>query len=79
MNSDEKTLNYKDLNLVKYYNFGIRFISIRDSLKNSKKLVSKHLNFKQIFETLDDFKSKNCQYHVDQVGHRNFGINYVNI
>ena len=62
MNSDEKTFNYKDLNLVKYYNFGIRFISIRDSLKISKKLVSKYLNFKQIFETLDDFKSKTYQY-----------------
>ena len=62
MNLNEKTSNYKVLNLIKYYNFGIACISIRDSLKNSKKLVSKHLNFKHIFETLDDFKSKNCQY-----------------
>jgi hypothetical protein len=28
MNSNEKTFNYKVLNLAKYYNFGIGFISI---------------------------------------------------
>ena len=68
MNSNEKTFNYKILNLVKYYNFDIRCISIRDSLKISKKLVSKHLNFKHMFETLDDFKSKNCQYQTCRSG-----------
>ena len=62
MNSNEKTSNYKVLNLIKYYSFGIGCISIRDSLKNSKNGVSKHVNFKHIFETLDDFKSKTCQY-----------------
>ena len=56
MDSNEKTFNYKVLNLVKYYNFGIGCISIRDSLKNSKNWVSKDLNFKHIFEDLGDFK-----------------------
>jgi len=60
MNSNEKTFNYKVLNLVKYYNFGIGCISIRDSFKNSKNRVLKHVNFKHIFETLGDFKSKTC-------------------
>jgi hypothetical protein len=58
MNSNEKTFNYKVLNLVKYYNFGIGCISIRD-MKNTKNGVSKYLNFKHIFHTHDDFKLKN--------------------
>jgi hypothetical protein len=59
MNSNEKTFKYKVLNLVKYYNFGIVCISIRDSFKNSKNWVSKYVNFKDIFETLGDFNKKN--------------------
>jgi hypothetical protein len=58
MNSNEKkTFNYKVLNLVKYYNFGIGCISIREVKKIQKNWVSKHVNLKHIFETLDDFKS----------------------
>jgi hypothetical protein len=60
MNSNEKTFNYRVLNRVKYYNFGIGYISIRDSLKIFKNWVSEHVNFKHIFETLGDFKSKTC-------------------
>jgi hypothetical protein len=67
MNSNEKTFNYKVLNLVKY-NFGIGCMPIRDSLKNSKNRVSKDLNFKHIFETQDDFKSKTCQYQTCRSG-----------
>jgi hypothetical protein len=62
MNSNEKTFKYKVLNLMKYYNFDIGYISIRDSLKILKNLVSGYVNFKHIFETLGDFKSKTCQY-----------------
>ena len=38
MNSIEKTFNYKVLNLVKYYNFDIGCIAIRDNLEKFKKL-----------------------------------------
>jgi len=50
-------------------------------LKNSKKWISKYVNLKQIFETLNDFKQKKLinRKHVAQVGHYNFDINYVNI
>jgi predicted transposase YbfD/YdcC len=64
----KKTFNYKDLNLVKYYNFGTTCISIKDSLKNSKDRVSEHVNFKHILETLGDFKSKTCQYQTCRSG-----------
>ena len=57
MNSNGKTFNYKVLNLVKYYNFGIGCISIRDSFKNFKKLSLRTCEFfKHIFETLSDFR-----------------------
>ena len=68
MNSNGKTSNYKVLNLVKYYNFGIGCICIRDSLKNSKNWVSEHVNFEHIFESLGDFESKTCQYQTCRSG-----------
>jgi hypothetical protein len=47
MNSNEKSFNYKVLNLVKHYNFGIRCISIRNCLNFFLKSESQNmLNFK---------------------------------
>ena len=36
----KKTFNHKVLDLVKYYDFGIGCISIRDNLKKFKKIES---------------------------------------
>lgn len=53
----KKTFNYKVLNLIKYYSIGIKCNSIRVCLKKiKKKLRSKYLNLKEIFDTLNDFK-----------------------
>jgi hypothetical protein len=51
MNSNERSLNYRALNLFMNYNFGIRCVSIRD--KNLK-----YVYLKQIEDTLKNFKQK---------------------
>jgi hypothetical protein len=41
--------------------------------------MSKYVKLKQILETLNDFTNLINNKHIAQIGHCNFGINYVNI
>jgi hypothetical protein len=74
-----KSFNYKNLNLVKDYNFSTWYVSIRGYLKKIKKLNIKICEFKtNIWHEKTSSKKLIKIKYVDQVDHYNFGINYMN-